>query len=91
MRCAQRKIFTDRQSEENPVDRRLTPEDINWLCRMGIARAENRPLRNVPASVARRLTVLRCAEGETGQYAVASSSLPGRDGFADREVASESH
>lgn len=66
------------------MDRRLTTEDINWLCKMRIARTENVPLRGVPQSVARRLTLLRCAEviGQ-GQYSI---TLRGRDELVDRDL-----
>lgn len=68
------------------MDHRLSTEDINWLCKMRIARSENQPLRDVPQSVARRLTMLRCAQaiGE-GQYSI---TLRGRDELVDRELES---
>ena len=66
------------------MDRRLTTEDINWLCKMRIARQENLPLRGVPQSVARRLTMLRCVEAVgQGQYSI---TLRGRDELVDREL-----
>jgi len=66
------------------VDRRLTTEDISWLCRMRIARTENLPLRGIPPSVARRLTMLHCAQivGQ-GQYSI---TLRGRDELVDRDL-----
>lgn len=66
------------------MDRRLTTEDINWLCKMRIARMENLPLRGIPQSVARRLTMLHCAQtvGQ-GQYSI---TLHGRDELLDRDL-----
>jgi len=66
------------------VDRRLTTEDINWLCKMRIARQENLTLRGVPPSVVRRLTMLHCAQviGQ-GQYSI---TLRGRDELVDRDL-----
>ena len=66
------------------VDRRLTTEDINWLCKMRIARSENLPLQGIPQSVARKLTMLHCAQavGE-GKYSI---TLRGRDELTDRDL-----
>jgi len=70
--------------KEVSVDRRLTTEDINWLCKMRIARQENLTLRGVPPSVVRRLTMLHCAQviGQ-GQYSI---TLRGRDELVDRDL-----
>lgn len=66
------------------MDRRLTTEDINWLCKMRIARAENLPLRGIPQGVARRLTMLHCAQAiGQDQY---SLTPRGSDELVDRDL-----
>ncbi|HEY7674279.1 MAG TPA: hypothetical protein VH867_03555 [Burkholderiales bacterium] len=66
------------------MDRRLTSEDVDWLCKARIAKAANQPLRGIPANVARRLTMLHCAEiTGNGEYSI---TLRGRDELIDREL-----
>lgn len=66
------------------MDRRLSTEDLDWLCRIRIAKAAKQPLYGIPGRVARRLTMLHCAEvNGSGEYAI---TLRGRDELVDREL-----
>lgn len=66
------------------MDRRLSPEDLDWLCRIRIAKSARQPLHGIPARVARRLTMLHCAEvNGSGEYSI---TLRGRDELVDREM-----
>ncbi len=66
------------------MDRRLSAEDLDWLCRIRIAKSSRQPLHGIPERVARRLTMLHCAEANgLGQYSI---TLRGRDELVDREI-----
>ena len=66
------------------MDRRLSIEDLDWLCKIRIARSAKQPLRGIPEKVARRLTMLHCAEMDVrGEYSI---TLRGRDELVDREL-----
>ena len=65
------------------MDRRLNSEDLDWLCRIRMAKTAQEPLRGIPASVARRLTMLHGAEvNGSGEYSI---TLRARDKPIDRE------
>jgi len=69
------------------MDRRLTTEEIDWLRKLRDAQAANQPLRDIPRSVQRRLTMLACAEFKgRGEYSI---TLRGRDELLDRDLESE--
>ena len=64
------------------MERRLSREDLDWLCRIGIARTANEPLSGIPADVARKLTMLHCAAVDgRGEYSI---TLRGREELTDR-------
>ena len=66
------------------MDRRLSTEDLDWLCKIRIAKTVKQPLRGIPARVARRLTMLHCAEIDgVGEYSI---TLRGCDELIDREL-----
>ena len=66
------------------MDRRLSAEDLDWLCRIRIAKSAKQSLCGIPARVARRLTMLHCAEvNGSGEYSI---TLRGRDELVDREL-----
>jgi len=66
------------------LDRRLSSEDLDWLCRIRIAKAANQSLSGIPANVARRLTMLHCAQvNGRGEYSI---TLRGRDELIDKEL-----
>jgi phage terminase Nu1 subunit (DNA packaging protein) len=66
------------------MDRRLSSEDLDWLCRIRIAKTANLTLDGIPANVARRLTMLHCADvNGKGEYSI---TLRGRDELIDREL-----
>jgi phage terminase Nu1 subunit (DNA packaging protein) len=66
------------------MDRRLSTEDLDWLCRIRIAKSAREPLRGIPERVARRLTMLHCAEiDRAGEYSI---TLRGSDELIDREL-----
>jgi hypothetical protein len=53
------------------MNRRLTSDALDWLCRIGIARSANEPLSGIPANVARQLTMLHCARvNSRGEYSL---------------------
>ena len=58
-------------TQEQTMNRRLSSEDLDWLCRIGIARSTNEPLKGIPESVARQLTMLHCAQIDShGEYSL---------------------
>lgn len=66
------------------MDRRLSTEDMDWLCKIRIAKSARQPLRGIPERVARRLTMLHCAEiNGIGEYSI---TLRGCDEIVDREL-----
>jgi len=66
------------------MDRRLSTEDLDWLCKIRIAKSARQPLRGIPERVARRLTMLHCAEiNGMGEYSI---TLRGCDELVDREL-----
>jgi hypothetical protein len=76
-------------SEENEaMDRRLTPEEVEWLRKMRDTNLATRKSLAVPIHVARKLTMLGCAAftGRRGEYSI---TLRGRDELVDRELENE--
>jgi hypothetical protein len=80
--------FEPISEETEAMDRRLTPEEVEWLRKMRDTSPATRKLLAIPIHVARKLTMLGCAAftGRRGEYSI---TLRGRDELVDREMENE--